>query len=129
VAAEIATVAPQLCNKLVLVGAMGLKPERAEIFDYFLEGGLTGLRRAFHRPEQSSEFTPYCGKPALLAFASGDLTNHHRQSWWLRLSSPTARGSMAKMGLECQRIDESCQSYRFPLKSGIGTSRPVGLTG
>jgi hypothetical protein len=74
VAAEITTVAPQLCNKLVLVGAMGLKPERAEIFDYFLERGLTGLRRAFHRPEQSSEFMRYWGKPARLAFPSGDLT-------------------------------------------------------
>jgi pimeloyl-ACP methyl ester carboxylesterase len=46
VAAEIATVAPQFFNKLILVGAMGIKPERGEIFDYFLEGGLTGLRRA-----------------------------------------------------------------------------------
>ena len=50
VAAEIATVAPQFFNKMVLVGAMGIKPERGEIFDYFLEGGLTGLRRAFHQP-------------------------------------------------------------------------------
>jgi pimeloyl-ACP methyl ester carboxylesterase len=61
VAAEIATVAPQFFNKLVLVGAMGIKPERGEIFDYFLEGGLTGLRRAFHRPEQSAEFVRFWG--------------------------------------------------------------------
>jgi pimeloyl-ACP methyl ester carboxylesterase len=39
VAAEIATVAPQFFNKLILVGAMGLKPERGEIFDYFWKGG------------------------------------------------------------------------------------------
>jgi pimeloyl-ACP methyl ester carboxylesterase len=42
VAAEIATVAPQFFNKIVLVGVMGIKSERGEIFDYFLEGGLTG---------------------------------------------------------------------------------------
>jgi pimeloyl-ACP methyl ester carboxylesterase len=47
---------------MVLVGAMGIKPEQGEIFDYFLESGLTGLRRAFHRPEQSSEFMRYWGK-------------------------------------------------------------------
>ena len=47
-AAEIATVAPSFFNKMVLVGAMGIKPEQGEIFDYFLESGLTGLRRAFH---------------------------------------------------------------------------------
>ena len=25
---------------------MGIKPEKGEIFDYFLESGMTGLRRA-----------------------------------------------------------------------------------
>ena len=47
VAAEIATVAPQFFEKMILVDTMGIKPERGEIFDYFLEGGLTGLWRAF----------------------------------------------------------------------------------
>ena len=42
VAAEIATVAPQFFNKMVLVGAMGIKPEQGEIFDYFLEVGIDG---------------------------------------------------------------------------------------
>jgi pimeloyl-ACP methyl ester carboxylesterase len=77
VAAEIATVAPQLFNKLVLVGAMGLKPEHGEIFDYFLEGGLTGLRRAFHRPEQSSEFMRYWGTEWTPDQA--DLVEQHRE--------------------------------------------------
>jgi pimeloyl-ACP methyl ester carboxylesterase len=77
IAAEIATVAPQLFNKLVLVGAMGLKPERGEIFDYFLEGGLTGLRRAFHRPEQSSEFMRYWGTEWTPDQA--DLVEEHRE--------------------------------------------------
>jgi pimeloyl-ACP methyl ester carboxylesterase len=61
VAAEIATVAPQFFNKLVLVGAMGLKPNAGEIFDYFLESGLTGLRRAFSLPDRSPEFLRYWG--------------------------------------------------------------------
>lgn len=77
VAAEIATVAPQFFNKLVLVGAMGIKPEQGEIFDYFLEGGLTGLRRAFHRPEQSSEFLRYWGKDWTPEEA--DLVEQHRE--------------------------------------------------
>ena len=77
VAAEIATVAPQFFNKLVLVGAMGIKPERGEIFDYFLEGGLTGLRRAFLRPEQSSEFLRYWGKDGTPEEA--DLIEQHRE--------------------------------------------------
>jgi pimeloyl-ACP methyl ester carboxylesterase len=77
VAAEIATVAPQFLNKLVLVGPMGIKPERGEIFDYFLEGGLMGLRRAFHRPEQSPEFMRYWGKEWTPKEA--DLVEQHRE--------------------------------------------------
>jgi pimeloyl-ACP methyl ester carboxylesterase len=45
IAAEIATIAPQFLNKMVLVGAMGIKPENGEIFNYFLDSGRTGLRR------------------------------------------------------------------------------------
>jgi pimeloyl-ACP methyl ester carboxylesterase len=61
VAAEIAAVAPQFFNKLVLVGTMGVKPDEGEIFDYFLEGGMTGLRRAFRRPDESAEFRRHWG--------------------------------------------------------------------
>ena len=78
VAAEIATVAPQFFNKMVLVGAMGIKPEHGEIFDYFLEGGLTGLRRAFHRPDQSAEFTRYWGREWTPEEA--DLVEQHRET-------------------------------------------------
>jgi hypothetical protein len=45
---------------------MGLKPERGEIFDYFLEGGMTGLRRAFHKPHVWSMLPRrFCTRPAL----------------------------------------------------------------
>jgi len=77
VTAEIATVAPQFFNKMVLVGAMGIKPEQGEIFDYFLDSGLTGLRRAFHRPEQSSEFKRYWGREWTPEEA--DLVEQHRE--------------------------------------------------
>ena len=77
VTAEIATVAPQFFNKMVLVGAMGIKPEQGEIFDYFLESGLTGLRRAFHRPEQSSAFMRYWGNE--WTPEETDLVEQHRE--------------------------------------------------
>ena len=62
VAAEIATVAPQFIRKMVLVGAMGVKPQVGEIFDYFLESGKTGHRKAFHRPDLSPEFARFFGR-------------------------------------------------------------------
>jgi pimeloyl-ACP methyl ester carboxylesterase len=76
-AAEIAAMAPQFFSKLVLVGAMGVKPERGEIFDYFLESGPTGLRRAFHRPEQSPDFMRYWGQDWTPEEA--DLVEQHRE--------------------------------------------------
>jgi pimeloyl-ACP methyl ester carboxylesterase len=77
VAAELATVAPQFINKLVLVGAMGLKPERGEIFDYFLESGPTGLRRGFRAPEQAAEFKRFWGKE--LAPEETEAVEQHRE--------------------------------------------------
>lgn len=77
VAAEIATVAPQFIAKLVLVGAMGLKPDAGEIFDYFLESGPTGLRRAFHRPDASAEFKRYWGRD--LTADETDRIEQHRE--------------------------------------------------
>jgi pimeloyl-ACP methyl ester carboxylesterase len=77
VAAEIATVAPQFFDRMILVGAMGLKPERGEIFDYFLESGPAGLRRAFHQPTQSAEFARYWGKE--LTSEEADLVEQHRE--------------------------------------------------
>ena len=51
--------------------------KHGDIFDYFLEGGLTGLRRAFHRPEQSPEFMRYWGKEWTPEEA--DLVEQHRE--------------------------------------------------
>lgn len=77
IAAEIATVAPQFVSKLVLVGAMGIKPENGEIFDYFLDSGMAGLRHAFHRPDDSPEFIRYWGKE--WSPEEADLVEQHRE--------------------------------------------------
>ena len=77
VAAELATVAPQFFRKLVLVGAMGLKPDRGEIFDYFLESGPTGLRRGFHRPDDAAEFRRWWGRE--LSPEETDRIEQHRE--------------------------------------------------
>jgi pimeloyl-ACP methyl ester carboxylesterase len=77
VAAELATVAPQFIGKLVLVGAAGLKPERGEIFDYFLDSGPTGLRRNLRAPEECVEFKRYWGKE--LTPEEADLVEQHRE--------------------------------------------------
>jgi|SRR5579863_959099 len=60
-----------------VVGTMGIKPEKGEIFDYFLDSGLSGLRRAFHRPDQSPEFMRHWGQE--LTPEEADLVEQHRE--------------------------------------------------
>jgi pimeloyl-ACP methyl ester carboxylesterase len=55
-AAEMATMCPQVVEKLVLVDAAGIKPERGEITDIFLHG-IEGTRAlSFHDPAQARDY-------------------------------------------------------------------------
>jgi pimeloyl-ACP methyl ester carboxylesterase len=61
VAAELAALAPEFFGRLVLAGPMGIKPDRGEIFDYFLEGPRTGLETAVAGAAQCAEFQRFWG--------------------------------------------------------------------
>jgi pimeloyl-ACP methyl ester carboxylesterase len=50
IAAEMATMAPTQFRRLVLVGAMGIKPERGEILDQALLSYIDYIRAGFHDP-------------------------------------------------------------------------------
>jgi pimeloyl-ACP methyl ester carboxylesterase len=50
IAAEMATMAPRDVRRLVLVSAMGIKPERGEILDQALVSYLEYVRAGFHEP-------------------------------------------------------------------------------
>jgi pimeloyl-ACP methyl ester carboxylesterase len=50
VAAEMASMAPRLFRRLVLVGAMGLQPERGEILDQAILAHEAYVRAGFHDP-------------------------------------------------------------------------------
>ena len=98
IAAEIATIAPQFIDKMVLVGAMGLKPERGEIFDYFLESGPTGLAHAFSDPDNSSQYAQYFGKE--FSPEETELVERHREmtcriAWKPYMHSLTLRPLLA----------------------------------
>lgn len=55
-AAEMATTCPHLVDRLVLADAMGIKPQRGEIFDLFLHTPQEIQTLAFHNPEQVPEW-------------------------------------------------------------------------
>ncbi len=51
IAAEMATMAPREFHRLVLVGAMGLKPPEGDIFDQAIVSYLDYARAGFHDPQ------------------------------------------------------------------------------
>jgi pimeloyl-ACP methyl ester carboxylesterase len=62
-AAEIATVQPQLVNRLVLVSAMGIKPHDSEILDLFLLTPQDIQTASFYDPTQVPEWQQLYGTP------------------------------------------------------------------
>lgn len=62
-AAEIATLCPQLIQRLVLVDAMGLKPHRQEILDIFLLTPAAIRAQSFVDPQQVPEWQRLYGTP------------------------------------------------------------------
>ena len=75
-AAEIAIIAPQFLDNMVLVGAMGMKPEQGEIFDYFLESGRPGSGARSIDPS-IAEFAQYYGKE--WSPEEADVVEQHRE--------------------------------------------------
>ena len=61
VAAELATMAPELLKQLVLVGAAGLLPPQGRILDQFLISHSGYVRAAFSRPEAYEAIYPATG--------------------------------------------------------------------
>jgi pimeloyl-ACP methyl ester carboxylesterase len=59
-AAEMATMCPTQFKKLVLVGAMGIKPPSGQIYDMFLEVAKEFIKTSYLDPAQTPEFSQIC---------------------------------------------------------------------
>jgi pimeloyl-ACP methyl ester carboxylesterase len=59
-AAEMATMCPTQFKKLVLVGAMGIKPPSGQIYDMFLEVAKEFIKTSYLEPAQTPEFSQIC---------------------------------------------------------------------
>ncbi len=67
-AADIATTCPQRVERLVLIDAVGIKPERSEILDVFIITPEEIRAKAFYKPEQVPEWERlYGGEPDIEA--------------------------------------------------------------
>jgi len=63
IAAAMAVMSTERLAHLVLVGAMGVKPERGEIFDIFITPWQQVIDRSFHDPKASPEYQRLYGTP------------------------------------------------------------------
>jgi pimeloyl-ACP methyl ester carboxylesterase len=59
-AAEMATMCPETFQRLVLVGAMGVRPPSGEIYDMFLEVAKVFITTSYLNPANTPEFQKIC---------------------------------------------------------------------
>ena len=59
-AAEMATMCPETFTRLVLVGAMGVRPPSGEIYDIFLEVAKVFITTSYLNPADTPEFQKIC---------------------------------------------------------------------
>src|SRR5437016_2301340 len=89
IAAEMATMAPRGFKKVVLVGAMGLKPERGEIADQALVSYIDYVRRGF--ADQRAFDRLFGAEPATAQLEQWDLNREmtFRIAWKPYMYNPT----------------------------------------
>ncbi len=89
IAAEMATMAPQAFRRLVLVGAMGIKPERGEIADQALLSYIDYVRRGF--ADQSAFDRLFGADPPTSQLEQWDLNREmtFRIAWKPYMYNPT----------------------------------------
>jgi pimeloyl-ACP methyl ester carboxylesterase len=89
IAAEMATMAPRAFKRLVLVGAMGLKPERGEIADQALLSYIDYVRRGF--ADQRAFDRRFGAEPATSQLEQWDLNREmtFRIAWKPYMYNPT----------------------------------------
>ena len=59
IAAEMAVMNPKVFNRLILVGAAGLKPVEGEITDIFILSGPTVVEKMFYEPKSAPEYAKF----------------------------------------------------------------------
>jgi pimeloyl-ACP methyl ester carboxylesterase len=99
IAAEMATMAPRMFARLVLVGAMGIKPERGEIADQALLSYIDYVRRGF--ADQGAFDRLFGADPATAQLEQWDLNREmtFRIAWKPYMYNPTLPHLLSGMAI------------------------------
>ena len=100
-AAEMAAMCPHHFERLILVGAMGIKPPTGEIFDMFLVVAKEYLTKGFLEPQEVDEFTNIC---------PDEVSPEQLEAWAL------AREEASRLGWKPYMHDPSLPSLLHRLK-------------
>jgi pimeloyl-ACP methyl ester carboxylesterase len=88
IAAELAVAHPERLERLVLVGAAGLKVDGVERFDVFLHPIETTLQHLFHDPSRAAQFLPTDFGPDVIVRGYREATTLARLCWNPYLYNP-----------------------------------------
>jgi pimeloyl-ACP methyl ester carboxylesterase len=99
IAAEMATMAPRVFRRLVLVGAMGIKPERGEIADQALLSYIDYVRRGF--ADQRAFDRTFGAEPTTSTLEQWDLNREmtFRIAWKPYMYNPTLPHLLGGVGV------------------------------
>jgi pimeloyl-ACP methyl ester carboxylesterase len=88
VAAELAAAYPERVDRLVLVGAAGIKVDGVERFDVFLHPFEESLRHLFRDPSRAAQLVPAEFGPDFIVHGYGEATTFARLCWNPYLYNP-----------------------------------------
>jgi pimeloyl-ACP methyl ester carboxylesterase len=88
IAAELAVAHPERVQRLVLVGAAGIKVDGVERFDVFLHPIEETLRHLFHDPTRAAQILPAEFGPDVIVRAYGEAATLARLTWNPYLYNP-----------------------------------------
>jgi len=88
IAAELAAAYPERVQRLVLVGAAGIKVDGVERFDVFLHPFEESLRHLFHDPSRAAQLLPAEFGPDFIVHGYAEATTFARLCWNPYLYNP-----------------------------------------
>jgi pimeloyl-ACP methyl ester carboxylesterase len=128
IAAELAVAYPERVERLVLVGAAGLKVDGVERFDVFLHPIEETLQHLFHDPGRAAQLLPTEFGPDVIARAYGEAATLARLSWNPYLYNPKLERRLRRVTAPTLVVWGANDTYLTPVHGEAYARRIAGAT-